>query len=337
MAGETLMVIFGAGASFDSSRTETRESEYRPPLTRDLFEAQRSYSHLLQYFPLARGIVNQLRRSQHIVPPPTIESVLGELRDHGSDQDRLSLDASRYYVRAAIGFVAHHWFTTLHGVTLYQELVHQIEGWRCAEAGRRVLYVSFNYDDLIERALTDENILQIRFLDDYADPNSHTSLLKPHGSTNWWREPGANLVRFDSRWWPDPNRVHEWASAQEPVIAIPVEEKPESELLWPSRQQTLFAQIAPTVTSVLVIGWRASEQHFVRIMAERLPATVPFRLVCADGAAETVDNLEAAGFQETIPIRFDERAHAGRSVGFAELMQHGGLDLRPNLAARGVS
>ena len=69
------------------------------------------------------------------------------------------------------------------------------------------------------------------------------------------------------------------------------------------------------VTTLVTVGWRAREQHFLKILQEHLPSA-PGKLVAVaesdESAQETIDNLWPTG-------RFDHFAISGR--GFSDFTQ----------------
>jgi len=56
----------------------------------------------------------------------------------------------------------------------------------------------------------------------------------------------------------------------------------------------------PRVTRLLLIGWRASEAHFLQLLRDGLPKTGPFvKVVCenSDAATRAAGNLKDAGIE----------------------------------------
>src|SRR5882762_11373417 len=127
-----LMVVFGAGASFDSCPTHpapVHESHpdtlgyCRLPLGDKLFEERELFYPILQRFPRALDVASYLR---HHLPNTTIEQVMERLRDQGTKYPRRlqQLAAVRYYLQLAIGECDSQWDrNAAHGVTNYKTLL----------------------------------------------------------------------------------------------------------------------------------------------------------------------------------------------------------------------
>jgi hypothetical protein len=65
-----LLIVFGAGASYDSAAARAAKDERferiddRPPLANQLFDDRPEFVNDLDLFPQCKGIVQELRRSQ---------------------------------------------------------------------------------------------------------------------------------------------------------------------------------------------------------------------------------------------------------------------------------
>src|SRR5713226_4083657 len=91
-ASPVLLVIFGAGASYDSSptlRPTTPKHDDRPPLADELFEERPMFSQNLRRFPRCLGLIANLRHRY-----PTTLTVEQEL-------DRFLQEADYYAERHA--------------------------------------------------------------------------------------------------------------------------------------------------------------------------------------------------------------------------------------------
>lgn len=82
-----------------------------------------------------------------------------------------------------------------------------------------------------------------------------------------------------------------------PAIAIPVAFKDDSMFVVPKSDLQKLVALLPKVEKVLVIGWRAMESHFLRLLesAEINPTTM---LVCRNGGATAQKALEEIGWNE---------------------------------------
>jgi hypothetical protein len=203
-----LLIIVGAGASFDSDWRRPREvslSSYewdgrgklsRPPLAKDLFDDNRFGEYVARY-PPSQGLMDRLRRAA-----PAVEQELEKIRDLSKKQGHLPrmLLAVRYYLRIVIADTVGQWNKAKPDeMTNFTQLLTQLEPWRLRQerdsgSPERVAIVTFNYDTLFDDALT--HLLPhfpLTKVENYtSDPRYQ--LFKLHGSVNWWREVRGHIV-----------------------------------------------------------------------------------------------------------------------------------------------
>jgi SIR2-like domain len=293
-----LMVIFGAGASYDSCPTyppgssaagyggDPLNKDYRPPLANELFENRPMFADAIQKFPECQPIVPRLRS----LSGETLEAVLEDLQAKSIYYPRgvQQLAAVRYYLQFVIRECERGWRGVVKGVTNYKSLLNEIE--RGNTGKEQVCLVTFNYDTLLEDALSHFG-LPIETIDDYTKKHPFYKLFKLHGSVNWARTVDTRTKA--------QNPEHAWSVAYDlieraaeipinqeyvlteahppgairgipvfPAIAIPVEKKKSFEC--PPGQLEELVALLPKVSQVLVIGWRASEAHFLAMLGNRL-------------------------------------------------------------------
>src|SRR5216684_6325938 len=135
-----LMVIFGAGASFDSCPTyppdyagtviggDSLNKYYRPPLANELFENRPIFADAIRHFPQCQPIVPRLRSLRG----ETLEAVLEDLQAKSTSYPRgaQQLAAIRYYLQFVIRQCENSWRGVVKGVTNYKSLLDEIERTR---------------------------------------------------------------------------------------------------------------------------------------------------------------------------------------------------------------
>src|SRR2546430_1970153 len=104
-----LMVVFGAGASYDSAPSHPAVTpgerdplwEHRLPLADHLFEERALFAPTLERFRDAQPVVPWLR---HLERGKTVESILEQLQAEANNDPRRhrQLAAVRYYLQSAI-------------------------------------------------------------------------------------------------------------------------------------------------------------------------------------------------------------------------------------------
>src|SRR2546426_10215706 len=163
-----LVVVFGAGASFDSDTERpiapNADYHFRPPLAKDLFAPK--YGKWVLQYPESQGLITELRDASS-----TIEQHLERLTDASTARRSLKvqLAAIRYYLQAVISDSTFGWYEhePSGGVTNYVKLLQRIEAWRGA-TGESVCFVNFNYDTLLERACVGAGLgLNLRSVEQY--------------------------------------------------------------------------------------------------------------------------------------------------------------------------
>lgn len=315
-----LMVILGAGASFDSdpSRAATNTAsieESRPPLADQLFDDRPNFARIISVFPACRPIIPWLRKRDS---GKSVEQVLEELQEHSKNHPaRLSqLLAVRWYLRLILSRSTNDWLQQSNGVSNYTSLLDQIEHFGGHHQG--VCIVTFNYDCLIESSLASIGIA-INTIDDYI-ASTRYPLFKLHGSVNWTRQldsypddvPNGSTIdranfmidhiaqisvsrRFAVASVPDPWHIRFPGENQYPAIAIPVERKVEFEC--PDNHMAELQTCIPRVTKILSIGWRGTEQHFLNLLCSGLKYRPKFLAVAGNesNAQTTINNIERAG------------------------------------------
>ena len=171
----------------------------RPPLTDDLFSP-----HNLRDFmgsrrtakSLAAAVSARLARS----PSSSFEAALTEEYERAPSSAVLkrAFTSLRFYLRDLLTACTNEWPRQVGGVTNYEWLVREVETWRSAVGGH-VLWMTFNYDGLLDRALEDayDHVLGAVGAPD-AQLSAYVShpdwaLVKLHGSYDWRRRTSVSL------------------------------------------------------------------------------------------------------------------------------------------------
>lgn len=313
-----LMVIFGAGASYDSVPSRpprTSRSEYRPPLANDLFSNRPQFVTAMRRFPRCQAIIPYLQQPAEGRP---VEQVLEGLQEEAKEypERHRQLTAIRYYLHFMLWECEQLWDQEIaKGITNYKTLLDQIEHWR-SKAGERVCIVTFNYERMLEEALPTVGVT-IRDLPDYIT-NQNYKIIKLHGSVHWGREVDTPMENLPNRNVDDVARelidraaeleisqryrmvtsypIGKWEEkALFPALAIPVETKRNYEC--PPEHLEALQHCIPKVTKLLVIGWRGTENNFLGMLAESLRKDVRGIIVVGGGeeGKKTLGRLHQAG------------------------------------------
>src|SRR4051794_29612121 len=117
-----LMVIFGAGASYDSARPGLpAHLRYRPPLAKEIVETRDEFLQVATRYQPCRPIIDRLRSVMAAQPTAALEEELARLTEESRDypERRGQLMAFRFYLRDIIAEATTNWRVQLIGFTQY--------------------------------------------------------------------------------------------------------------------------------------------------------------------------------------------------------------------------
>jgi hypothetical protein len=310
--GLMLMVIVGAGASYDSLNTRdmaswqwtTYVNGQRPPLARELFSARPSFIERMP--PSLRGLAAHLRAA--IASGATLEIELEILHNRGDGAATSELMAVRFYLERIIGWCDSEVQKFARAGSNFDALVRRLDVWSYA-SGQSVAYVTFNYDRFLEAAVQSYTQRTFETLSSYVD-DPRLKIFKLHGSLGWVRQ--ANVTRTN-----DPrDELHVIRNAgtlelsaislasesnrmgsqiQVPALAVPTRTKTTFEC--PDQHLEMLTTALSQVDRVLVVGWRGGERHFLELLANRTPELNIATLVAngdAPACTECLDSMRAA-------------------------------------------
>lgn len=323
------MVVFGAGASYDSipahrlpSREASRdETESRPPLATELFAERTLFNSAIGRYPACGALIRDRLRSVD-QKTTTIEATLDVLAQEAptSRTVRRELVALRFYLRDVLWECGLRWSERAPGQTNYHALLRRICIWQ-ERTQARVSLVSFNYDLLVDEAMEAHPGRRLATLDSYlADPEF--ALFKPHGSVNWAHATdelsdqlgplaainaagdaagglpvttGMHVVSRNA----DGSIPNDVSGANQGVLSIPALTVPILSKLgfeMPPYHEEQLRRALGTVTKLLVIGWRATEENFIALWHERPRESRPMlQVVGTHTADETAKRLIHSG------------------------------------------
>jgi hypothetical protein len=175
---DRLFVIIGAGASYDCVPGDApSDDRYQPPLTPDLFKAQREgYAPILARYPLAKAAAAELATVQ------SATSLETELRERYRDSEHAH---DRRIFRGVLPYLQELLYTISYEYTPfpqnYEVLITKL--LRLSE----VIFISLNYDLFLDNALLAVSPEKTG-MGWYTRDGQKWSLIKLHGSVDWGRE-----------------------------------------------------------------------------------------------------------------------------------------------------
>jgi hypothetical protein len=228
--------------------------------------------------------------------------------------------AIRYYLQWIIWECENRWRQRHHGVTNYKALLYLIR--QSQEGHEPVIFVTFNYDTMLEEAIPTLGVDQIKGINDYINSSVY-KVIKVHGSVNWGRVIRSGVLEefnrsssellaqhvirladfiveqdFVTREYemiPNPEERDPNSRPLFPAIAIPMERK--LEFVCPSDHIQELEKCLPQVSKLLVIGWRASDIPFLELLYDKAPSNIPVQVVCenTESCNQVIQNMDRNG------------------------------------------
>ncbi len=308
------LVIFGAGASYDSGHNSVLSRQVDPlPLVKDLVGDR--FTRTAAEIPNSLPIIDRLR--SRMTGTNSLESELAKIAADAENavERRQQLVAFRFYLHKVINNAGHEWFEATHGLTHYLTLLNRIYEWQ-QQTGGLVRLATFNYDTLLDLAASAVYVgWELVDFSDYVARND-VRLFKLHGSTAWSRAfqthestnmrmiPAAMSMAADNSL-IGGRLVHQPPAGQVfqqhaevprevmlPAMAIPMADKTDFEC--PAHHTDALKRDLPNVTHLLIIGWRAAEPHAVQLLAGSEPREGLFpsyRLGIVSGSEADIEEI----------------------------------------------
>jgi hypothetical protein len=313
-----LMIVFGAGASYDSStdyspsvdRVTSMEGNpivlrgVRPPLADQLFELRQIFASAAEKIPKCELILNQLRNRQS---DASVEQQLEKLRQQALKypEGQRQLVSVRFYLQWTIAQCQSEWNRIIHSHTTYRALLGQVDRQL---KGEPVCLVTFNYDTLLEEAFVSLD-MGFKSLNDYISSNNY-KVIKLHGSVNWARELSSPMeasklnhlqmandliaqadgLQPSDRYHfiPEDNR-REWLVSymqvpgkpgfQAVFPAIAIPLEKKTEYECPPEHINVLTECISKTDKLLIIGWKGAEESFVKLLVKGLKKSIPIMVV----------------------------------------------------------
>ncbi len=197
--GTRLTVILGAGASADvippHSASSIKEPNYRPPLTKEIFQPGRYPEGLINKFNGVAQCIGEIRRIISFntsTVPESLESFLEKLKFSEEYYKRAQFRHFAPFLQNYFGVISNEYcFDPVnYNELLNKTLLGKIE---------KVAYLTLNYDLLFDKALNLHHGTKNDFLLDpenmkrYIPEGGKWMYIKLHGSVDWGRRMKADL------------------------------------------------------------------------------------------------------------------------------------------------
>jgi hypothetical protein len=236
-----------------------------------------------------------------------VEDALDDLSTGTANPRRhRELLAVRFYLHDLIEKTEAAWTSQHPTENNLHSLIDEIDEER--NRNEPVCFVTFNYDTLLERALRRTARVAPKTVEPATKVDGSHSLFKLHGSTEWGRitdiprdmqkgnrvalDHAGTLRLGDTFYRYDGYEAAPVAWTLVPAIAVPLAKKAEFEC--PASHVAELKTLLPQTSRAVIVGWRAGEAHFRRILFEHMPSC-PW-LVIAEHRRAAQETIAALGF-----------------------------------------
>src|SRR5213592_520388 len=143
---ERLVILLGAGASYDCVDTERNlvEPGWRPPLVNQLFDARSTFDEILNRYPGARALADQIRTALQQQKP--LEELLRDMVGGPTLALRRGIWEVPLYLQELLGEVSARYVRA--GSTKFETMLATV----MASSFQQILLLTVNYDLFVERA-----------------------------------------------------------------------------------------------------------------------------------------------------------------------------------------
>ncbi|QQS44388.1 SIR2 family protein [Candidatus Roizmanbacteria bacterium] len=290
-----VLVVIGAGASYDAwPKHVYNYNGQRLPLANELFAPLAIQNHYLQQYNLM-GLAAKLRlladSKKHDFD---IEKELAEIFDTAKERndpnDLQNLFKARFYIHSLILALTQETLKRTNGHTNYVTLLYKLKDWiNEYPSDRFVDIVVFNYDSLIEHAMT--NVYGYDWFHKTSDQpltayyrGNNLRIYKPHGSINWgneihksekpyiyWNQEEVfqsfiDIKPLSSICVIDPANIsRRIQKSYIPAIAIPYKNKQHFDEC-PNEMKEEMIEATLKANKLITIGWKGSDENYTSIL-----------------------------------------------------------------------
>lgn len=301
-----ILVIIGAGASYGCASgvgALVRDPKLCPPLTKDLFKQSLIKDKYTADCPDFRSFIPELTmalREPDSNSSASLEMVLRRFQDKAdkgyTTRHRQLNDLKKYLA---------HFFCDVSRNYLRSGCAYDTLCTYLQDTNRQAMFVSFNYDTLLEDSIHATYRIEYRGIEDYIQQNP--VLIKPHGSWNWSYNQGKEEEIIVNKIRPRPLSYSSIGSQNEyqtgplshPALGLPISGK--KYFVCPDSHLDTLSQFASQASELLVIGWSANEPHFNEIFS-KMPNTCKVTVVSStlDGGKRIFKRLKMLDRDPTI-------------------------------------
>lgn len=327
MADRELLVVLGAGASYDcANEASICDAAHRPPLARELFHvaSRPAFWEVLRQYPGAMALAPDLAELS-LQSAVSIEDELRKLASHSDSLTRQHFEDIPRYLSSLLTSVSKK-YASMPGS--YVRLVKRL----VADEPHRVTFVSLNYDDLLEQGIQSYvRGLSFDHISDYVHRDRSIWVVKPHGSIDWFVKTTKYTSHDFSRSSPTVRYevpVRPWTIQVRrdlgvplhgevyPVVTAPMSEKTNQDLVCPDEHVQCLIHACCKAEKALFIGTSGLDGHILRLIGEYAKSLRMVHIVGKDEMGDIRERI--AGSLRSV----DSQAYEIFDQGFRAYLQH---------------
>lgn len=310
------LVILGAGASFDSVYDFFDEKSimpWRPPLANELFDTRREFRNIIQNYPGGDFYLSQLNAIDDI--EEYFQSQWHFLKNNRAVDLAASFLNLNYCLSSLMYQVSNNYKNV--GLSNYDILIKKAYEYAISKK-EDVMFVSFNYDTLLENSLNKLYFGDGRKFDIADYIKFPVKIIKPHGSCNWVKRfdrkfavPGSLSVSrylFQSKTSLreiTQNLEDEILCVENPVvekyfgeinqiwncfpqILIPLKDK--DDFILPKTHLEYLQNNIDKTSEILIIGWKGTEAKFQHLLKTSI-SSKPVEVISINAENHDIENV----------------------------------------------
>jgi len=293
------LIILGAGASFDSvyrSYNSAESDPWKPPLGNELFDTREEFNEIISKYSGAKSLRADILSYNDI--ETYFQNKWNFIKEHYAKDLLANFINIQYYLSELFYKITLNYSDS--GLSNLDVLVQKAYEYSI-RSNQDIVFVTFNYDLFIERAISRVLDRHFNTINSYIDNN--LKLIKCHGSCNWFKKIDAQKIGYNI--YNSRNSIYHYIHEKRidlseinsclgdkfhlynndsdfrhtgikgdqnfyypyfPQLLIPLKTK--DEFVLPQNHLNELHSTLNKVTDILIIGWKGSEEYFNKILSD---------------------------------------------------------------------
>ncbi len=309
-----LLIIFGAGASFDHDKFSTTKHGYpKLPLANDLINKNLYFvKEAMTKWTGAVPLLNRLNELKDLQKGLfDLEDALFSEFQRNNDAVKGQLLSFQFYVHDIIRSCEQEVRSYNQGNTNYTRLLDILQQ-KSIDQNKGICLVTFNYDTLLDTACSQiYPDWEFTDFDDYITGCTVVRLYKPHGSLSWKQshdtrhQPSrvstvkilqhptqfgltARVQQIQGYELPHSQFITGSNYVSSPILAIPYKQK--TGFVFPENHRNALIHDMEKISHILTVGWRGAEKHFQQEILGKIPESNQVKILNVNMGSKHIEN-----------------------------------------------